>query len=152
MFDITRRNGNRHSMSYNPFKEMEDFEQNFFQNPFAGFFGGAELAEFKTDVTDEGDCYVMEADLPGFDKNDIKIDLNDNTLTIRAERHSRIEEKDKKNKIVRMERAYGSYSRNFDISDVDAEQIKAKYDNGVLKLTLPKKEHILPKSRQLEIE
>ena len=62
------------------------------------------------------------------------------------------EEKDKKEKVVRVERSYGSYSRSFDISGVDADQIKAKYENGVLKLTLPKKQVTLPEGRRLEIE
>ena len=64
----------------------------------------------------------------------------------------RKQEKDKKEKVVRVERSYGSYSRSFDISGVDADQIKAKYENGVLKLTLPKKQVTLPEGRRLEIE
>ena len=61
-------------------------------------------------------------------------------------------EKDKKNKYVRCERSYGSYSRSFDLSGVKADEIKAKYENGVLKLTMPKKENTLPEARHLEIE
>lgn len=152
MFDLTRRNNNRHVAEYNPFKEMEDFERSFFQNPFGGFFESHPLAEFKTDVTDEGESYVLEADLPGFDKKDIKLDLDGDTLTIRAERHSKIEEKDKKDKVIRMERSYGSYSRQFDVSDVETDKIKAKYSDGVLHLTMPKKEKEKISSKRLEIE
>ena len=94
----------------------------------------------------------MEADLPGCEKKEIQLDINGDTLTVCAERHSKIEEKDKKEKVVRVERSYGSYSRSFDISGVDADQIKAKYENGVLKLTLPKKQVTLPEGRRLEIE
>lgn len=151
MFELTRRN-NHHINTYNPFREMEEFEKNFFGNPFGTFFGTQDLAEFKTDVTDEGDHYLLEADLPGFDKKDIKLDINGDTLTVQAERHSKIEEKDKKDKIVRIERSYGSYSRQFDVSGVDTDNIKAKYENGVLKLTLPKKEKTLPEGRRLEID
>ena len=151
MFELTRRNNNHHVNSYNPFREMEEFERNFF-SPFGNFFGMQDLAEFKTDVTDEGDHYLLEADLPGFDKKDIKLDINDDTLTVHAERHSKIEEKDKKNKVIRMERSYGSYSRQFDVSGVDTDNIKAKYDNGVLRPTLPKKDRPLPESKRLEIE
>ena len=110
------------------------------------------MAEFKTDVTDEGDHYLLEADLPGFDKKDITLDINGDILTVHAERHSKVEEKDKKDKVIRMERSYGSYSRQYDISGVKTDEIKAKYDNGVLKLTLPKKEETLPASKRLEIE
>ena len=74
------------------------------------------------------------------------------TLTIRAERKSKVEEKDKKDKVIRMERSYGSYTRSFDISGVDADKIKAKYVDGVLRLTLPKQEQHLPEGRRLEIE
>lgn len=150
MFEIVRRNNN-HINSYNPFREFEEMERNFFANPFGSFFNNSDIAEFKTDVTDEGDHYLMEADLPGFDKKDIHLDLNGDTLTINAERHSKVEEKDK-DKVVRIERSYGSYSRSFDVSGIDTDQIKAKYDNGVLKLTLPKKQVVLPEGKQLEIE
>lgn len=152
MFELTRRNNNHHINNYNPFREMEEFERNFFGYPFGSFFGNRDLAEFKTDLTDEGDHYLLEADLPGFDKKDIHLDINDDVLTVSAERHSKIEEKDKKDKVVRIERSYGSYSRQFDVSGVKTDEIKAKYDNGVLKLTLPKKEKIESNSRRLEIE
>ncbi len=152
MFDLTRRNNHHQVNAYNPFREMEDFERNFFENPWGSFFGMQDLAEFKTDVTDEGDHYLLEADLPGFDKKDIHLDISGDTLTVHAERRSKVEEKDKKDKIIRMERSYGSYSRQFDVSGIDTEKIKAKYENGVLKLTMPKKEADLPASKRLMIE
>ena len=90
--------------------------------------------------------------MPGFDKKDIQLDIQNDVLTIRAERHSEHEEKDKKGKYVRCERSYGSYSRDFDVSGIATDAINAKYDNGVLKLTLPKKTEALPEARHLEIE
>ena len=138
--------------AYNPFREMEEFEKKFFEEPFGSFFNSGDIAEFKTDISDEGDHYVLEADLPGFDKKDIHLDLSDNTLTINAERHSQHEEKDKKQKYIHVERSYGRYSRQFDVSAIDTENIKAKYDNGVLHLTLPKKQEALPEAKRLEIE
>lgn len=152
MFELTHRNNNHHISTYNPFRELEDFERSFFNSPFSSFFGTQDLAEFKTDVTDEGDHYLLEADLPGFEKKDIQLEISGDTLTVRAQRHSKLEEKDKKDKLVRIERSYGSYSRQFNISGVEAERIKARYDNGVLKLTLPKKQAELPEARHLEIE
>jgi len=115
------------------------------------FFRTDAPTAFRTDVTDEGDHFLLEADLPGFEKQDIHLDLNGDTLTIRAERHSKVEEKEK-DKVVRMERSYGSYSRSYDISGIDAEDIRAKYENGVLQLTLPKKKEIPAASRQIMIE
>lgn len=152
MFGLTARNNNQGLRTYNPFREMEELERAFFSNPFGSFWGNTSLAEFKTDVTDEGDHYLLEADLPGFEKKDITLDIQGDILTVHAERHSKIEEKDKKDKVVRMERSYGSYTRSFDISGVAADQIKAKYVNGVLRLTLPKVEPKLPEGRRLEIE
>lgn len=152
MFELTRRNNNHQVKAYNPFREMEELERKFFGDPFGAFFGNADLAEFKTDVTDEGDHYLLEADLPGFDKKDIQLDISGDVLTVKAERHSKIEEKDKKDKIVRIERSYGSYSRQFDVSGVKTDEIKAKYENGVLQLKLPKKEEEKPESKRLEIE
>lgn len=151
MFEIipyTRRN---RIANYNPFREMDDFERNFFGNPF-GFFDNNALAEFKTDITDTGDAYLLEADLPGFAKEDIHLDVNGDVLTVRAERHSNHEEKNDKNQVIRCERSYGSYSRNYDISTVNADAITAKYENGVLKLNLPKKQATTPATRTLMIE
>lgn len=150
MFEI-RPYARKNNTLYNPFREMDELERQFFGNPF-GFFGGTAIDEFKTDIKDEGDHYELEADLPGFDKKDIHLDVNGDVLTVHAERHSEHEEKDKKNKYVRCERSYGAYSRDFDLSGVDAEGIKAKYENGVLRLTLPKKSEQLPASKRLEIE
>ena len=152
MFGLTTRNNNNGLRTYDPFREMEAFERAFFSDPFAGFFNTTELAQFRTDVTDEGDHFLLEADLPGFEKKDINLDIQGDTLTIHAERHSKVEEKDKNDKVVRMERSYGSYSRSFDITGIDPDKIKAKYDNGVLRLTLPKLEQRLPEGRRLEIE
>lgn len=151
MFELTRRNNNHITDYYNPFREMEEFEKRFFVNPFDAFMGSHNLAEFKTDITDEGDHYLLEADLPGFSKENIKLDLNGTTLTIKAERSSKTEEKDK-DKVVRCERSYGSYIRQFDVSGIDTDAIKGKYEDGVLKLTLPKKETVLPETKHIEIE
>ena len=90
--------------------------------------------------------------MPGFDKKDIKLDINGDVLTVKAERHSEHEEKDKRGKYVRCERSYGSYSREFDLSNIDANNIKAKYENGVLKLNMPKKAASLSEPKHLEIE
>ena len=147
MFGLVRRN----QEMFNPWREMEELERAFFDNPF-GVLGSNALAQFRTDVTDEGDHYLLEADLPGFDKKDITLEILEDTLTVRAERKSKVEQKDKKDKVIRMERSYGAYQRSFDISGVDADKIKANYTDGVLRLTLPKQEKHLPEGRRLEIE
>ena len=136
-------NRKNHSV-YNPFQDFDDLER--------AFFSDRSLGELKTDIKDTGDSYTLEADLPGFKKEDIHVDVKDNTLSITAERHSEFEQKEKKNSFLRCERSFGSYSRSFDLSGVKAAEIKAKYENGVLKLTMPKKENTLPEARHLEIE
>lgn len=149
MFELTKRNNK--AVAYNPFREMNELESQFFGEPF-GFFSNGLLDEFKTDIKDEGDRYELEADLPGFEKKDIHLDLDGDVLKITAERHSEHEENDKKGKYVRCERSYGAYCRAFDLTNVDTNGIKAKYENGVLKLTMPKKQEVLPEAKHLEIE
>ena len=139
---MNRRN-NYVPAAWNPFREMEQWERNLFSGNFT---------EFKTDIKDEGDAYLLETDLPGFAKEDIHLDLDDHYLTVKAERHADREAKDDNGKYICCERSYGSYSRSFDVTDIDIDAIKAKYDNGVLTLRMPKKAPELPHSKRLEIE
>ncbi len=150
MFDLTpyRRNDGKRIAPYNPFREMEELERRL----FGGFLGGSDLSAFKTDITDQGDSYLLEADLPGFEKKDIHLDLSGDTLTVHAERRSSHEEKGDHDRYVHLERSYGSYSRSFDVSMIRTDEIKAQYQNGVLKLTMPKKKDALPEAKHLEIE
>ena len=130
---------------YRPFRDLEDMERRF--------FGGNELGGFKTDIKDTGDAYVLEADLPGVKKEDIHIDIDGDYLSINAQRGASKDEKDDKGNYIRCERSYGSFSRGFDISSIRADGISAAYDNGVLTLTLPKKEQTpVQTSRRLEIQ
>ena len=148
MFDL--RPYGRNSMNvWNPFSEMEEMEKRFFNN---NFFSSPSLAEFKTDITDEGDHYSLKADLPGFKKEDIHLNLDGDTLTIQAERHSEHEDAQKKDKYVCCERSYGAYSRSFDVSGIRADEITASYEGGVLELKMPKKTAETPASRQISIQ
>ena len=89
---IERRN--RHVTTYDPFREMEEFERRFWGN-------SSMTAAFRTDVEDTGDAFKLEAELPGFDKEDIQIDLDNDTLTISAEHNSDKKEEDKKRNFVK---------------------------------------------------
>ncbi len=140
-----------HSRSFwSPFRDMDNLARAFFNEPF--FSEKAEIRPFRTDIrkTDEG--YLLEADLPGFDKKDIGLELKDDVLTIKAQRHSEVEDTDKKENFVRIERSYGAYERSFDVSGIDTDKITAKYENGVLRLNMPEREPVLPETRTLEIE
>ncbi len=102
------------------------------------------------DIHETEDNYVVKADLPGMKKEDIQIDLKDSTLTIRGEK--KFEEKVSKDNYIRTERAYGTFVRSFTLpNNVDAEKIKASYKDGVLELTLPKKEEAKPKQIKVEV-
>ncbi len=101
------------------------------------------------DVSEEADRYVMTVDLPGFKKEDIKIEVNDNVLTIAGERRREASTDDKKNH--RFERSYGSFVRSFSLpTSVSSEKVEAHYEDGVLNLSLPKTP--VAKSRTIEIQ
>ena len=124
---------------------------NYFDTLEKSFWGdfAKGWTDFKTDILDKGDHYLMEAELPGFSKEDIHISMDGNLLTIQAE-HSD-EKENKEEQYVRKERSYGSYTRSFDISNIKADEISASYNNGVLELTLPKAEPSKPQAKTIEI-
>ena len=95
----------------------------------------------KTDVVEKDGKYIMKTDLPGFAKNDVKVTLENGTLSIHASRHENKDEKDRKGKVLRRERRYGSYSRSFYVGTaITEEDIKAKFEDGTLRLNIPKKD------------
>ena len=131
----------RHMTNFDPFRELDNMERSFF---------GSVVSAFRTDVSDTGDAFKLEAELPGFSKDDIKIDIENDCLTISAER--KFDDEDKKKNFVKRERFYGSYSRSFDVTGIDTDAIEASYNDGVLTLTMPKKKAEVPASRRLEIK
>jgi len=104
----------------------------------------------RVDVHDTGKEVVIDAELPGIDKKDIKVEVKDQTLTLAGER--KYEEKTEKDNYSRIERRYGKFSRTFGLPEtIDAGKVKAKYNNGILTLTLPKKEEVKPKEIEVEV-
>lgn len=144
MLNLTPYRKHSNEVYYDPFRELEDLERSL--------FAPDTLASFRTDIEDEGDRLVLSADLPGFQKEDIHIDLDDDRLVINAERHSNYEKKDARGNYLRCERSYGRYSRSFSLEGIDAAKISASYQNGVLKLNLPKQQPAKAETRRLEIE
>ena len=95
----------------------------------------------KSDVKDEGDHYSLIMDLPGFDKQDVKLHLKDGALTIEATTKKESDEKDENGKYLRRERFQGTCTRSFFVGEhLTEEDIKAKFEGGVLTVTVPKKE------------
>ena len=94
----------------------------------------------KTDVREMDDSYEVDIDLPGFKKDEIQAQLKDGYLTVSAAKGLDKDEKDKKGNYIRQERYAGAMSRSFYVGDdVSQEEIKAKYEDGILKLSIPKK-------------
>ncbi len=135
----------RNLSAFDPFRELDELERSLFGS------NDGKVAAFSTDIRDNGSEFILEADLPGVKKEDIKLDLSDNILTISAERHSEYEEKDKKGNYVRCERSFGSYQRSFDTTGIDVDKIDAEFKDGVLKLTMPKLVEKKPEPKRLEI-
>ena len=145
MFELIPFDRRGHRMNvYDPFHMFDEMERSFFGN------NQPVVSSFRTDVTDTGDAFVLDAELPGFSKDDIKIDIENDCLTISAER--KLENEDKQKNFIKRERFYGSYSRSFDVSGINVDGIEAAYTDGVLKLTMPKKVETAPASRRLEIK
>ncbi len=106
----------------------------------------------KTDVKDDGDHYEVAVDLPGFNKDEVKVDLKDGYLTITAGKS--LEKKDdEKSKYIRQERYVGSMTRSFYVGEVRPEDVRGKYESGVLTLTVPKEvQHKVEPNTRIAIE
>ena len=126
------------------FDMLDNFERNFFGS------SSNTASSFRTDIRDAGDKFILEAELPGFKKEDIQLDLKDGILTISAQHSDENEEKG--SSYIRRERRYGSFSRSFDVSGIQEDHITAAHNNGVLELTLPKAQPVVPASRQIDIQ
>lgn len=95
----------------------------------------------RTDVKEDENGYELHIELPGYQKEDVKAQLKDGYLTIQAEKNQNNDQKDENGKFIRRERFYGSCSRSFYVGEgLTEEDIKAKFENGVLKIAVPKKE------------
>ena len=135
-----------------PFTREENSLWNYLDNMEKSLFTGfGDMSQFRCDIQDKGDSYLLEAELPGFAKEDIQLNVKDGILTISAQHKESSEEKDKKGNYIRRERRYGSFTRSFDISGIQEHAITAAYNNGVLELDLPKAQPEVPVARQIEI-
>ena len=112
---------------------------NLFDDMFDDSFFRSYYSYMKTDIKEVDNQYVLDIEMPGFNKKDISVELNDGYLTISGNKSTNNDEKDTKGNIIRQERYSGSYSRSFYVGDsIKKEDIKANYDNGELKIYLPK--------------
>lgn len=121
---------------------FDDFFDNGFFSARNPLFGKNGRNLMKTDIreTDDAKAYRFAVELPGFKKDEISLDLKDGYLTISAEKGLDKDEEDKKGRVLRQERYAGSCSRSFYVGDVKPEDVKAKYESGVLTVLVPKED------------
>jgi len=143
---------------WNPFKDLEEMEQRlstYLGRQAARTETGKEamtVAEWSplVDITEDDKEYLIKADLPDVKKEDVKLTVQNDVMSISGERKYEKEEKGKK--YHRVERAYGSFLRSFTIpEDADGGKVSAEYKDGVLKVHLPKSEKAKPKSIEVKV-
>ena len=130
------------------FFDLENFFEDFWSWPFTTGFVAAPHP-IKADIKETDKEYIIEADLPGVRKEDIRLELKNDVLTIGVEHNEQIDEK--RENYIRKERRYRSYCRSFRVDGVKHENVKAKYNDGVLTVHLPKTEEDKPKTHRIDI-
>ncbi|KAJ50043.1 HSP20 family protein [Clostridium tetanomorphum] len=128
---------------------FDSFVDNFFNNDFfnqVNFIGN----NFKADLKETNNSYMVEADLPGISKEAINVSYNNNYLVISAKRQD--DKEDKGENYIRRERRYGEFKRSFYIDNVDKDRITASFKNGVLKIELPKSQKEDINKRNIKIQ
>ena len=132
------------------------FDDDFMRFPTWGgrnpLYGKHAKNLMKTDVRETDNTYEVDIDLPGFKKDEIKVDLKDGYLTVSAAKGLDRDQQDKNGKYIRQERYAGACSRSFYVGDVESADVSAKYEDGILRVTLPK--HVkkeLPNSTSIAI-
>ena len=139
----------------------ENLFDDFFDNTFdKNFFGAANPLYgkhaknlMKTDVKEHKDCYKIAIDLPGFKKDEVNVELKNGYLTVSAAKGLDKDEEDKDGRYIRQERYAGACSRSFYVGDIHADEVKCKFEFGVLTLTIPKKDaKVIEGSNRIMIE
>jgi HSP20 family protein len=148
------------SRALSPFEDMERRIEEFFRRPFS-LFGPSWLPRLKmpefeeitptVDIFEEGHDIVMKAELPGMNKEDIEVNITDDIITLSGEKKK--EEKIEKKNYHRLERSYGSFVRSFRLpAEVQTEQVKAQFKDGILEIRVPKTEEAKKKEKKVQIE
>src|SRR5947207_9980669 len=141
---------------YDPFRDLrslQDEVNRLFTSNLTRSFDDEGIARGawspSVDIFENKDHIVLEAELPGMNREDFELSVENNVITLRGERH--FEKKDESDNYHRVERSYGSFTRSFTLPNtVSAERANAEYSNGVLRVTLPKREET--KARRIEIK
>ena len=135
-----------------PRRNHFDLFDEMFRDPF---FEGTESKVMKTDIKEKKEKYLIDIDLPGYEKEDIKMEISDGYLTVHASVNKEVNDEKENGKYVRKERYVGECSRSFYVGEnVKEEEIKAKFKNGTLTIEVPKKDDKkeLPEKKYIPIE
>ena len=124
-----------------------DFFGDAFDDFFRPLFYDEKLDAMKTDIKETKDAYIMDVEMPGFEKEDIALELENGYLTIRAEKNEKNAKEEEEHRYVRNERSV-SCQRSYYVGEAEEGDIKAKYVNGILSVTIPKKEEKKPESKK----
>jgi HSP20 family protein len=138
-----------------PFSELKGLQDDFarlFNTTWPRFFNGEEVLSGSwapsVDIYEDQNSIVLEADLPGIKPEDFKLSIENYKLTLSGER--KLEKDEKGENFHRIERSYGSFTRNFTLpSTVNVDEVKAEFKDGVLRVTLPKREEV--KAREIQV-
>jgi len=129
---------------------MFDFDRIFDDMLDEMDFGFSYYYPMKVDIKERDDKYLLEAELPGVNKDDINIEIRDDIMTISVERKEEFHEE--RENYIKRERRYGSFRRSFPVDDVEQDKIDARFENGVLYMELPKKKDFRGKSNRIQIK
>lgn len=147
MANIIRRNNDLMNSNFRDFNNMIDsfFNDDFFRR------GSVYESSFKVDVSKKDDGYLVEAEMPGFTKEDIAINLDEGKLTISAQKNEEVDKSDEDKNYIHRERKSSKVSRTMYFDDIDEENINAKLEDGILSINLGKKE-LKDNNKRIEIE
>jgi HSP20 family protein len=142
---------------WEPFRDLMTTQREFdrlFKEAFSPMFGEGELSTRTwappVDIYENENNIVLKADLPGVDPKDVEVRVEDSTLYLKGER--KFEKETKEENYHRVERSYGSFARSFSLpNSINAEKVKAEYKDGLLTLTLPKREEAKPKTIKIDV-
>jgi HSP20 family protein len=143
---------------WEPFRGLVSTQDHFnqlFNDTFARAFGDQQEVSPRAwippvDIYETGDSLVLKAELPGINPDDVEIRVEDSTLYLKGER--KFEKEVKEENLHRVERSYGTFTRSFSLPNtIDSDEVKAEYQNGILTLTMPKREEAKPRSIKINV-
>jgi HSP20 family protein len=142
---------------WEPLRDLLTTQREFdrlFREAFTPFFGEGELSTRTwappVDIYETDNDIVVKAELPGIEPKDVEVKVEDNTLYLKGER--KFEKETKEDNYHRVERSYGAFARSFSLpSSINTEKVKAEYKDGLLTLTLPKREEAKPKTIKIDV-